>query len=370
MLLIGRTLEAFRMTISRAFFLAVRAALLPLPLALSFNLHAADARAAPEPEPPPRITVRLNYRPGPGAEYCPTEHSVRVMLNRFFGYEAVLATAAPVLTLAVSRRADGTAYETTLVVSDEFGKVAWQEVAQVSTRSCLELLLNRVLILQLAALDHLSPPTKPHEEFPLDPLPPLPEPPTLPVAPTPPPSPPAPLPVAPALPPVASPRGPPEGFLFGGGLAFSYGLAPTVTLGGVGSILYREGDYSGALEARVDRGLVSAHLPDIGIESLFAGATLALPCSHRGAFSACFVSEVGRFAFSQPIDVPLGGSRWILAFGLRANLERPVSEHLMARAFAQISAVPLSADLKIRDQEVWQSWPAFATVGFTFLVTP
>lgn len=358
------------MSVSRAFFLAARAALLLLPLALSFHLHAADARAAPEPDPPPRITVRLNYRPGPGTEYCPTEHSVRVMLNRFFGYDAVQATAAPILTLAVSRRPDGKAYETTLVVSDELGKVAWQEIALVSTRSCLELLLNRVLILQLAALDHLSSPTKPHEDFPTDPLPPLPEPPTPPPEPPTPPAPPAPLPVAPALPQAVSPRGPPEGFLFGGGLAFSYGLTPTVSLGGIGSLLYRQGDYSGALEARVDHGFVSAYFANTPIESLFAGATLALPCSHRGAFSVCFVSEAGGFAFSSPISAPLGGSHWLLAFGLRANLERPVAEHLVARAFAQFSAIPRGANLKISEKEVWRSLPAFASVGLTFLMTP
>jgi hypothetical protein len=367
----GRTsAEAFGMTSSRAFFLIARAALLLPPLALSFNLHAADARAAPEPEPPPRITVRLNYRLGPGAEHCPTEHTVRIMLNRFFGYDAVQATAAPILTLAVSRRPDGKAYETTLVVSDELGKVAWQEVAQISTRSCLQLLMNRVLILQLEALDHLSPPTMPREEFPPDPLPPPPEPASPPPEPTPPPAAPAPLPAAPVLPPAASPRSPPEGFLFGGGLAFSYGLAPTVSLGGVGSLLYREGDYSGALEARVDHGLVSAYFDKFPVESLFAGATLALPCSHRGAFSVCFVSEAGGFAFSSPISVPLGGSPWILAFGLRANFERPVAEHVVARAFAQFSAIPRGANLTIHDKEVWRSPPAFASVGLTFLVTP
>ena len=87
----------------RLYFLNARtAASLLLPLALfSFpGAAAADGDKAEKKEPPPRLTVRLDYRQGPGTEACPTEHSVRMMLNRFFGYDAIQATAAPSLGLA------------------------------------------------------------------------------------------------------------------------------------------------------------------------------------------------------------------------------------------------------------------------------
>jgi hypothetical protein len=199
--------------------------------------------------------------------------------------------------------------------------------------------------------------------------PPAPKPPPLQPAPMLSAAPPAAL-LLPAAPPAASPRRPPEGFLFGAGLTFSYALTPTVSLGGIGSLVYRRDPWSGALEARVDHSLVPAHFPRFPIESLFAGATLVLPCAHEGAFSGCFVTDVGGFAFSAATGAPLGGSPALLAFGLRMNFERAVGEHLLARGSVQISAIPVGAHLKVFDEEVWRSQAGFASVGLTFLVTP
>lgn len=333
-----------------------------LGLALAVLLYATRVHSqAAEPSP---IVARLDYRLDPSAKRCLTEHSVKVILNRFFEYDAIQPTAGPILGVAVSGSAQEGWYEVVLSVVNARGKMRWNSITRVQTKDCPALLVNELMLLRFLAADYLRAPgpSQAEEPFELQKDPPPEEAPPPPAAPAP-----APtvmlLPPPPVLPPA-------EGIRFGLGLTASLGLTPTPSLGGVGSIAARWGDWSGALEARVDHSLVAAQLQSTRIEALFAGATLALPCAHRSAFSGCLVTDIGGFSFSEANERAFDGSRILFTMGLRVNFERPVTEHLVARGFAQISAIPLGAALTIEGKEMWRSPPAFGTVGLTLLVTP
>lgn len=348
-------------------------------MAIAWTLALSELRAYAEPSPEtssaasrPRPTFRLDYRllDNRSVSYCPTKDTVRGLLNRLFGYEAIDDNAGPGIGIDVTSSEKPPHYEVlSHLLRDDQLPITTSEQYQhsTSTYSCFLAVYRASVTAYFQSkdrLDQLKAPPEPEPQMVV----------VTPVVrreaptPTPPPTPS----ITVTLPSSAPAWRPPAGFMLTAGPNLSVGLTPTPSIGGLIGVSYRSGAWSGGLEARVEHDLVPAYLQQLSIDSLYAGAVLVAPCVHESIFSGCFVLEGGGYSFSTFLSEPIGGRFTSLAVGLRANLEHRMSEHLLVRGFIQLSGLPLSPFLFVKRPEnhVWDSGPGFGTVGITLVTVP
>jgi hypothetical protein len=351
-------------------------------LALTLALSAGDAHADPPPAAkPPPPTFRLEYRllDAFSKEICPAEAAVRSLLVHLFGYEVIDDHAGPAFAIDITASKAPAHFEASshILRNDRLPLVTHPEYQpSLTARACYRVVYRSGIMLAASlpeVLDDLVAP--PPKSVPVSPeveqaSPDAPHPVTAPASPHP-----AAAPASPP-PPQVTVQLPmptwkaPEGFTMSLGISASTGLLPTPSFGGLAGVYYRRGAWSGGLEGRFEHGLVSGYLEQLQVDSLYAGAVLVAPCVHEGVFSGCFVTDTGGYSLSLSSEQALLSGRFaMLAFGLRASLEHRVGEHFLLRGFAQLSAIPLgpSIDIPDRMQHLWNTGPAFGTLGVTLI---
>lgn len=127
--------------------------------------------------PPPRVSLRLDYARGPGAEACPADTALREAIARGMGYDPFEPSDPPSpdhLTVAVSR--EGRVWAALVERYGSDGKRAWAETFRASGDDCAALISPlasgiRGWLLQGGSLGEPQPApgrTAPHRIFGLD----------------------------------------------------------------------------------------------------------------------------------------------------------------------------------------------------------
>jgi hypothetical protein len=148
----------------------------------------------------------------------------------------------------------------------------------------------------------------------------------------------------------------------------SAGLGPSVSFGfRVGGRLRVE-QLSVGLEAQAYLPN-SASLAEGRVTTSLVTASVA-PCVHRGVVSGCAILTGGAMqSVGADIDRPASALTPVLAMGLRAGAEVPLTSALSLAASADLLARAVQVRLQIDDDEVWSSPLLHATFGLQLLGT-
>jgi len=290
---------------------------------LGLLLASSSALAAP--------SARLVYVREPGAEVCADEAGLRRAVAARLGYDPFFPWAK--VTVVTSVRKDAGAYRAEVTLVDEAGVSRGKREVTSQGDDCAPLVGALALTISLA-LDPLSLASGPAA---VEARPGVPEPPREP-APPPPPVVVArstvepPVAVAPGPPPAPSWRG------FAGIAAFgSYGITPSVAIGGAFHGQVQRGPWSLGLEARADAPS-SVPVPSGGrVQAWLAQGTL-LGCGQVAFVVGCGLVSGGPLVASG-VGLAVSHTRVLpyAAVGPRLGVAWPVGTRVLLEGFAQVA---------------------------------
>lgn len=345
------------------------------PLAVLVAMLIAPKLRAEPPPLAPRVSVRLTYIHGPGADPCEDAGGFTRQLEHYLGYDPVQSDAELLLTVMVTRDPDKARIFVSL--HGKGGEQVWAD-RHDSKLTCDDALQSVALKGVMECERYLREHPPPPPEAPVLKAPEPAKPPEAPAPSTPqqatapaqekPPTPPR------ALTPALLPRVSPEisrrlSWEIGLGAEMALGLLPAQSLGGFAAFGLRGPRWSGAIE-----GYFMSAMQDIGsqgmlVRPLFTGARLAAPCLHWKAFFGCTVAEVGGYLIpSASVDANHAQAS-LAAFGLRAGGEASLAGPFMFRSFIEVAGVPVRPLTNVQ-QGGWPVPPAHASFAFTIQLRP
>ena len=312
----------------------------PAPAGRLFDV-APEAPAPTPPIPgPARVTARLEYTRGPGAEACPDEPGLRGAVAAVMGYDPFAPDAGPLVRVWFARR--GAAFVAVMDHRDAAGRSGWSR-KPLADGDCQRLASVTALLI-VSAIDPARAAAAPAP----------PAPPTLVIVP--------PVEQAPPrdeVPPAVSTR-PRVRLGARAGVAIGTLPAPAATI--AADVGARWEHFSISAEGRADLPVTTTAEAGVRLRaSALAGSIV--PCGHYRWFAGCAVVSVGALQ-AEGVEMPraAGGSGVYAAAGLRAGFEWPIPKveiltlRLSAEALATLHPIVLA---RADGSEAWRT-PPFA----------
>ena len=294
-------------------------------------------------------SARLVYLRNPGAESCPDDLAIRAAVSARLGYDPFLAFAPATMFAEISKV--GREYRARIKLVDDKNVVRGTRELAYDGDRCADIIDTMALSMSIA-IDPTSLMRAP-EASPVAALPSAEPASPTPIAtespqptPTQPPQPAKPRRPAPTPPTNDTGATTPLAFDAGGGPSVWFGAAPAPNASGELFLRLRKGDFSVALEGRLDAP-ADAILSNGSVRTALTLASL-VPCGHIRWFGVCFVGSLGEVrATSGQVAISREASAIHAAVGPRAALDIPVVGPLSVRAYASLLLSLTSQSLEL-----------------------